>query len=91
MFAILIPATLSPLIATLFWAERKAKKLGIVPEEREDEEIIGRLLHHLKEYFCQINAFWQAEPRGNVALFWQGGSQNTSTFWDFYYSPLLYL
>ena len=31
MFAILVPASLSPLIVTLFWAERKAKKLGLVP------------------------------------------------------------
>ena len=30
MFAILVPATLLPLIITLFWAEHKAKRLGIV-------------------------------------------------------------
>ncbi|THH28555.1 hypothetical protein EUX98_g5621 [Antrodiella citrinella] len=30
MFAILIPVSLSPLIITLYWAERKAKKLGLV-------------------------------------------------------------
>lgn len=30
MFAILVPATLLPLIITLFWAEQKAKRLGIV-------------------------------------------------------------
>lgn len=30
MFAILVPASLSPLIITLFWAERKAKKLQLV-------------------------------------------------------------
>ncbi|KAI0337328.1 drug:h+ antiporter [Trametopsis cervina] len=30
MFAILIPVSLSPLIITLFWAERKAKHLGLV-------------------------------------------------------------
>ena len=30
MFAILIPASLSPLIITLFWAENKARKLGLV-------------------------------------------------------------
>ncbi|KAI0354154.1 drug:h+ antiporter [Trametes cingulata] len=30
MFAILIPASLSPLIVTLFWAERKARRLGLV-------------------------------------------------------------
>ena len=31
MFAILVPASLSPLIVTLFWAEQKAKRLGLVP------------------------------------------------------------
>ena len=30
MFAILLPATLAPLIITLYWAENKAKKLGLV-------------------------------------------------------------
>lgn len=30
MFAILIPVSLSPLIITLYWAETKAKKLGLV-------------------------------------------------------------
>lgn len=30
MFAILVPASLSPLIITLFWAERKAKKLQLI-------------------------------------------------------------
>ncbi|KAI0076314.1 drug:h+ antiporter [Panus rudis PR-1116 ss-1] len=32
MFAILVPAALSPLIITLFWGEQKAKKLGLVEE-----------------------------------------------------------
>ena len=31
MFAILVPASLSPLIITLYWAERKAKRLGLAP------------------------------------------------------------
>ncbi|TFK84888.1 MFS general substrate transporter [Polyporus arcularius HHB13444] len=30
MFAILVPAALTPLILTLFWGERKAQKLGLV-------------------------------------------------------------
>lgn len=30
MFAILVPAALAPLIVTLLWAERKAKKLGLI-------------------------------------------------------------
>lgn len=33
MFAILMPATLSPLIITLLWAERKAKRLGLTAYE----------------------------------------------------------
>ena len=38
MFAILVPAALTPLILTLFWGEREAKKLGLVhaPPPRED-------------------------------------------------------
>ena len=31
MFAILVPMTLLPLITTLFWAESRAKQLGILP------------------------------------------------------------
>lgn len=44
MFAILVPATLLPLIVTLFWAERKAKQLGIVdePDIDDDESIRSR-------------------------------------------------
>ncbi|KAH8118651.1 drug:h+ antiporter [Phellopilus nigrolimitatus] len=30
MFAILVPATLLPLIITLFWAERKARRIGLI-------------------------------------------------------------
>ncbi|KAI1784448.1 drug:h+ antiporter [Ganoderma leucocontextum] len=38
MFAILIPAALSPLIITLFWAEQKAKRLGLVPAPSKQPE-----------------------------------------------------
>ncbi|KAH7884054.1 major facilitator superfamily domain-containing protein [Phlebopus sp. FC_14] len=34
MFAILVPASLAPLILTLLWAERKAKTLALVEEPR---------------------------------------------------------
>lgn len=37
MFAILVPATLLPLIVTLFWAERKAKRLGLVTDRFPEE------------------------------------------------------
>ena len=30
MFAIMVPASLAPLILTLLWAERKAQRLGLV-------------------------------------------------------------
>src|ERR1700744_2762977 len=30
MFAILVPVSLAPLIGTLLWAERKAKRMGLV-------------------------------------------------------------
>ena len=36
MFTILIPVSLAPLMVTLFWAERKAKRLGLV------EKALGR-------------------------------------------------
>lgn len=36
MFTILIPVSLAPLMITLFWAERKAKRLGLV------EKALGR-------------------------------------------------
>ncbi|OSD00087.1 drug:h+ antiporter [Trametes coccinea BRFM310] len=38
MFAILVPMSLSPLIITLYWGERKAKQLGLVdaPARRSD-------------------------------------------------------
>ncbi|KAI0742084.1 drug:h+ antiporter [Daedaleopsis nitida] len=41
MFAILVPAALCPLIATLFWAERKAKALGLItaPRSKPDVEL----------------------------------------------------
>ena len=44
MFAILIPATLCPLLATLFWAEQKARKLGLVPPRNDpsEESYVGR-------------------------------------------------
>lgn len=34
MFAILVPISLAPLIITLLWAERKAKRLGLVPDSQ---------------------------------------------------------
>ncbi|KAF5368687.1 hypothetical protein D9615_010309 [Tricholomella constricta] len=51
MFAILIPASLLPLIVTLLWAERKARKLGIVLDGKQIETaeakqpFFRRLLH----------------------------------------------
>ncbi|KAI0092894.1 drug:h+ antiporter [Irpex rosettiformis] len=39
MFAILIPASLSPLIVTLYWAERKAKRLGLVSNNGHDKSL----------------------------------------------------
>ena len=36
MFTILVPVSLSPLVFTLFWAERKARRLGLV------EKALGR-------------------------------------------------
>ena len=64
MFAILVPATLLPLILTLFWAERKAKRLGIVDEVLEAEgvprealtaEPRGTLIEKAKHYAEQLD------------------------------------
>ncbi|KAH8829259.1 major facilitator superfamily domain-containing protein [Flagelloscypha sp. PMI_526] len=41
MFAILIPASLAPLITTLLWAERKAKKLGVVASHQVSHQKTG--------------------------------------------------
>ena len=41
MFAIFVPLTLLPLIITLFWAESRAKQLGILPENLSDTIEIG--------------------------------------------------
>jgi MFS family permease len=48
MFAILIPASLAPLIVTLVWAERKAKKLALAPKRvtRSPIKIIEVRLHN---------------------------------------------
>ncbi|KAG8861478.1 hypothetical protein FRB96_002927 [Tulasnella sp. 330] len=37
MFAILVPASLSPLIITLAWAQRKAKRMGLLANSGVDE------------------------------------------------------
>ena len=39
MFAILVPAALMPLILTLFWGERQAKKLGLVPSAHPHDDL----------------------------------------------------
>ncbi|ESK94305.1 drug:h+ antiporter [Moniliophthora roreri MCA 2997] len=49
MFAILIPASLSPLIITLLWAERKAKKLNLVPKPNNPAPILGRIWDLIEE------------------------------------------
>jgi hypothetical protein len=38
MFAILVPISLAPLILTLLWAERKAKRLGLVPTPSSSDQ-----------------------------------------------------
>ena len=39
MFAILVPATLLPLIITLVWAERRTKQIGIIERTLEDSDV----------------------------------------------------
>lgn len=38
MFAILVPVSLAPLIITLLWAERKARKLGVIARSKHADE-----------------------------------------------------
>lgn len=45
MFAILIPVSLAPLIVTLLWAERKAKRLGLVVKREHKHTLPVRLYH----------------------------------------------
>lgn len=37
MFAILVPVSLAPLIITLLWAERKARKLGVIARSKHTD------------------------------------------------------
>lgn len=67
MFAILVPAALSPLIVTLYWAEHKAKKLGLV------EEAVRRAapgyVEPAKEQFTVVQRIWRfAEQLDFVGL-----------------------
>ena len=38
MFAILVPVSLAPLIITLLWAERKARKLGVIARSKHTDD-----------------------------------------------------
>jgi hypothetical protein len=58
MFAILVPVSLAPLIVTLLWAERKAKKLTLLdspkPRSRsisslEQESMMARFLRSAEQ------------------------------------------
>lgn len=39
MFAVLVPATVLPLIITLVWAERRSKQLGIVQQALAEADV----------------------------------------------------
>ena len=66
MFAILVPATLLPLIITLFWGESKAKRLGVIDEELAAEGVpkealaFGTLLYFFfeKTNFNQVQTLF---------------------------------
>lgn len=49
MFAILVPASLAPLVITLYWAERKAKKLGLVPVKHNTMSVGGRVWYFVEQ------------------------------------------
>ncbi|KAK0190827.1 drug:h+ antiporter [Armillaria mellea] len=65
MFAILVPASLSPLIITLVWAERKAKRLGLVPEKPKSDK---SLLQHTLEVISQLDVVGLVLIGTSVAL-----------------------
>ncbi|PPQ68692.1 hypothetical protein CVT24_007577 [Panaeolus cyanescens] len=64
MFAILVPAALAPLIITLLWAERKAKRLNLIVTRNEDRPFISRL----KEGLNKLNIFGLLLLGTSVAL-----------------------
>jgi len=65
MFAILVPVSLLPLIATLLWAERKAKKMGIVQVASQPKASIGR---RTMDLFDKMNFVGLALLGASVAL-----------------------
>ncbi|KAL1938676.1 hypothetical protein VTO73DRAFT_11279 [Trametes versicolor] len=70
MFAILVPASLSPLIITLFWAERKAKKLQLVeaPVSMLDAPVRLPILRRIWLYAEQLDIVGLAILGTAVAL-----------------------
>ncbi|KAL0953094.1 hypothetical protein HGRIS_004365 [Hohenbuehelia grisea] len=66
MFAILVPATLLPLIVTLLWAERKAKKAGLVGNEGSESR--DTLVHRLRRSASQLDILGLALLGTSVAL-----------------------
>lgn len=52
MFAILVPATILPLIITLLWAERKAKRLGLVPVPEQTSFVTK-----VKRFISELDVF----------------------------------
>lgn len=60
MFAILLPVSLSPLIITLLWAERKTKKLGLIEADlqgamHETTSSDDTLLRRLRRMATQLD------------------------------------
>ncbi|KAI0759138.1 drug:h+ antiporter [Trametes elegans] len=68
MFAILIPVSLSPLIITLFWAERKAKRLGLVPAPPAKPEVKPSLVRRVWTVMDQLDVVGLALLGAAVAL-----------------------
>ncbi|KAK0242891.1 drug:h+ antiporter [Armillaria nabsnona] len=68
MFAILVPASLSPLIITLVWAERKAKRLGLVPEKPKASNSDKSLVQQILEVISQLDVVGLVLIGTSVAL-----------------------
>ena len=71
MFAILVPATLLPLIITLFWAEWKAKKLGILDDivsSVKKPTGLGSIVDKTKTVISQLDAIGLVLLAAGVSL-----------------------
>ncbi|TFK47474.1 MFS general substrate transporter [Heliocybe sulcata] len=66
MFILLVPLALAPLIVTLLWAERKAKRLGIV-----DRSVYGHARRSRSLSVSATSSGFLAQRRGRLGKIWR--------------------